>query len=58
VGTKLDAVADRESALVELEKTATANGVRSMAISAVTGEGIDRLVNMLFDLVEEVREEP
>jgi GTP-binding protein len=58
VGTKLDAVADRETALAELEKTAAANGVRSMAISAVTGEGIDRFMNLLFDLVEEVREEP
>jgi GTP-binding protein len=58
VGTKLDAMADREAGLSELAATAKANGVRSTAISAVTGEGIDRLVGTLFDLVEEVKEEP
>jgi GTP-binding protein len=56
VGTKLDAVTDREAVLAELEATAAANGVRATAISAVTGEGVDKLVGMLFDLVEEVRE--
>jgi len=39
-----------------LEATAKANGVRSTAISAVTGEGIDKLVGTLFDLVEEAKE--
>jgi GTP-binding protein len=58
VGTKLDAVADREAMLAELTATAAANGVQAVAISAVTGEGVDRLVGVLFDLVEEVREEP
>jgi len=58
VGTKLDSVADREAALAELAATATEYGVQSTAISAVTGEGIDRLVGTLFDLVEEVKEEP
>ena len=58
VGTKLDAMADREAGLAELETTAKANGVRSTAISAVTGEGIERLVGTLFDLVEEVKERP
>jgi GTP-binding protein len=56
VGTKLDAVTDREAVLAELEDTAAANGVRATAISAVTGEGVDKLVGLLFDLVEEVRE--
>jgi GTP-binding protein len=58
VGTKLDAVADREAMLAGLTATAAANGVQAVAISAVTGEGVDRLVGVLFDLVEEVREEP
>ena len=58
VGTKLDAVANREAALAELTATAAANGVQAIAISAVTGEGVDRLVGVLFDLVEEAKEEP
>jgi GTP-binding protein len=58
VGTKLDAMADREAGLAELAATAKANGVQSTAISAVTGEGIDRLVGTLFDLVEEAKEKP
>jgi GTP-binding protein len=58
VGTKLDSIADREAGLAELAVTAKANGVQSTAISAVTGEGIDRLVGTLFDLVEEVKEGP
>ena len=58
VGTKLDAVDDREAALAELAAVAASYGVRSIAISAVTGEGIDRLVGLLFDLVEEVIEGP
>jgi GTP-binding protein len=57
VGTKLDAVADREAALAQLTATAAANGVQAIAISAVTGEGVDRLVGALFDLVAEVKEE-
>jgi GTP-binding protein len=58
VGTKLDAVTEREAVLAELMATAAANGVRAIAISAVTGEGVGELVRKLFDLVEEVREEP
>jgi GTP-binding protein len=57
VGTKLDAVMDRETVLAELASTAAANGVQTTAISAVTGEGIDHFVNILFVLVEEVRKE-
>ena len=57
VGTKIDAMADREAGLAELAATAKANGVESTAISAVTGEGIDRMVGTLFDLVEEAKEE-
>jgi len=57
VGTKIDAMADREAGLAELAATAQAHGVESTAISAVTGEGIDRMVGTLFDLVEEAKEE-
>jgi 50S ribosomal subunit-associated GTPase HflX len=57
VGTKIDAVADREASLAELESAAAANGVESIAISAVTGEALDRLMGRLFMLVEEVRSE-
>ena len=56
VGTKLDAVADREATLRELETVATAFGVSFRAISAVTGEGIDGLVERLFTMVGEVGE--
>ncbi|HOC42800.1 MAG TPA: GTPase ObgE [Thermoanaerobaculales bacterium] len=57
VGTKLDAVADREASLAELAGVAGSHGVASCAISAVTGEGLERLVGMLFHLIEE-REHP
>jgi GTP-binding protein len=58
IGTKLDAVADRESVLAMLEAVGDAHGVSSRPISAVTGEGIDRLLELLFGLVEEVKAEP
>lgn len=58
VGTKLDAVGDREPIVAELTNLAALHGVPSTAVSAVTGEGIDRLVGMLFDLVEEVTGKP
>ena len=53
VGTKLDAVADRDQAIAELAELAARLGVDHCAISAVTGEGVDRLVGMLFELIEE-----
>jgi GTP-binding protein len=56
VGTKLDAVADREATLRELELVATAFGVAFQAISAVTGEGVDGLVERFFTMVGEVGE--
>ncbi|MDX2436495.1 MAG: hypothetical protein QNL88_05525 [Acidobacteriota bacterium] len=58
VGTKLDSVADRERALADLAAVGTRHGVRTTAISAVTGEGVDQLVRMLLDLVEEARKTP
>jgi len=51
VGTKLDSVADRGAAIANLERVAADHWVRSTSVSAVTGEGIDRLVGMLFILV-------
>ena len=53
VGTKLDAVADREASFAELAAVAGSHGVGWCAISAVTGEGLERLIGMLFDLIEE-----
>ena len=58
VGTKLDSTVDRESVLGDLAEVGTIHGVRWTAISAVTGEGINQLVRMLFDLVEEARTSP
>lgn len=58
VGTKIDAMADREAGLAELAAIAKANGVESTAISAVTGEGVDGLVGTLFEMVEEVKKGP
>jgi len=52
VGTKLDAVEDRDRAMAELQELAVRYGVDACAISAVTGEGVDRLVGMLFQLIE------
>jgi GTP-binding protein len=54
VGTKLDAVADRDVALADLAATAAQFGVDFCAISAVTGEGVDRLLGMLFGLIDEL----
>lgn len=56
VGSKLDAAADAAAARRELEIVATDFEVGWLAISAVTGEGIDTLVGRLFELVGEQRE--
>ncbi len=50
VGTKLDAVADRDRRLAELEAVAAGYRVPYLAISAVTGEGMHELVGRLFEL--------
>jgi GTP-binding protein len=55
VGTKLDSIVERESVLADLEAVAASHGVRWTAISAVTGEGVDGLVRLLLDHVEEAR---
>jgi GTP-binding protein len=57
VGTKLDAVADRAAVLEEVAAVAADHGVDWCVISAVTGEGLDRLIGMLFRLIEQ-REQP
>ncbi len=52
VGTKLDTLfgEDREAALAELEKVAIERGVEWLAISAVSGEGMERLGHRLSAL--------
>ncbi len=54
VGTKLDAAADRDQIENELAELAAHHGVEHCAISAVTGEGLNRLIGMLFRLIEEL----
>jgi GTP-binding protein len=50
VGTKADALADRAAAAAGLERVAAEHGVPCCTISAVTGDGIDRLLGLLFEL--------
>ena len=50
VGTKLDAVAERDAALAALAAAAAAHGVDGRAVSAVTGEGVRELVGAMFAL--------
>jgi GTP-binding protein len=52
VGTKLDAVADRAAVLDEVAALAAFHRVGWCAISAVSGEGLDRLIGMLFELID------
>jgi GTP-binding protein len=52
VGTKLDVVADRVAAEQEMARVADGHGVPWCQISAVTGEGVNRLIGMLFELTE------
>ncbi len=56
VGTKVDAVADREGAAGALAAVAEANDVPWCVISAVSGAGIPRLVGMLFEIGEAEKE--
>ncbi len=58
VGTKIDAVNELEEALADLVAVAESHGVQSVVISAVTGEGIDRLLGVLFAMVEDAKERP
>ena len=56
VGTKIDAVADRPSSEAELNRVAVEHGALTWTISAVTGEGVRRLLGLLFKLVSENQE--
>jgi len=56
VGTKIDSVADRAHAEAELDAVAAGYGVDTCLISAVTGDGIRRLLGRLFELVVDDRE--
>jgi GTP-binding protein len=56
VGTKIDSVADRARSEAELEAIAVDYGVETCFISAVTGDGIRRLLGRLFALVADERE--
>lgn len=51
VGTKIDAVADREATDRELDRATRSFGVPRATVSAVTGEGVKELVARLFALV-------
>jgi GTP-binding protein len=57
VGTKTDAVMDRTEADGELQKVASDYGVDTCTVSAVTGDGIRRLLGRLFELVADDREQ-
>ena len=56
VGTKIDAVEDRDQALADLEKAGSLFGVRRHAISAVTGAGVEELLHQVFALNATARE--
>ncbi len=50
VGTKLDMVSERDPVVATLSDIAASFGVEYRAISAITGEGLPRLMTALFDL--------
>ncbi len=56
VGTKMDAVLDRDQALIDLADVGSTFDVETHAISAVTGEGVPKLLHLLFDLTGEEKE--
>ena len=56
VGTKLDAAQDRDQALIDLSAAGSAFNVETHAISAVTGEGVNQLLHLLFGLTGDERE--
>jgi GTP-binding protein len=51
VGTKTDVVTDRAAVTAELERVGADLGVPTCTLSAVTGDGISRLLGLLFELV-------
>jgi GTP-binding protein len=56
VGTKVEAVADRSASEAELNRVAAEYEVPVLTISAVTGDGLRRLLGLLFKLVSENQE--
>ncbi len=56
VGTKTDSVFDRAEAEAELARAGAEYGAITCTISAVTGDGIRRLLGLLFELVSDNRE--
>lgn len=56
VGTKTDSVADRAEAEGELNEVASEYGVETCFVSAVTGDGVRRLLGRLFELVADNQE--
>lgn len=57
VGTKIDAVFDRDQALNDLAEVASAYNVETHVISAVTGEGLNKLLHLLFNIIGDERED-
>lgn len=57
VGTKIDAVFDRDQAMSDLGEVASTFHVETHAISAVTGEGLDQLLHLLFRITGDAKEE-
>lgn len=53
IGTKLDAVADRDAVVHDVERVAKGSGVPCRTISAVTGEGLKEMIGLLFRLTED-----
>lgn len=57
VGTKMDAVFDRDQARSDLAEVASTYGVETHMISAVTGEGLDQLLHLLFNITSDEKED-
>lgn len=56
VGTKMDAVQDRDQVLIDLAAVGSAFDVETHVISAVTGDGMNPLLHLLFKLADDERE--
>ncbi len=54
--TKIDTLAGRGNTLDAIRSAFSRAGIAPLAISSVSGEGIDELVNRLADVVERERE--
>jgi len=58
VGTKADAIDDREAAVFQLQAVGRRHGVDHCTISAVTGEGLREMLVGLFALAEQSEDVP